>query len=223
MKYIIDTHVHTKEVSPCSGVPAADMIDLYIDKGFNGVIITDHYFKRYFESILEESSWSEKTDRFLSGYRRAKSRAAGRNFDVFLSIELTFHDSNRDYIIYGIDETFLYSTPKLYDLTLSEFHKLAGKTGLFIVQAHPFRPMLEPPNPYLIDCIEVHNGNPRHFSDNALAEKFAKRYGLYKVSGSDFHQSEDAARGGIILDKRINSTAELIDIYLNGNQPSLLR
>lgn len=223
MKYIIDTHVHTKEVSPCAGVPAAVMTDLYMGKGYNGVIITDHYYKRYFESILTASSWEEKIDCFLSGYRLARSHVSGKNFDVFLSVELTFHDSNRDYIIYGIDEAFLYDNPRLYDLTLSEFRKVTDKAGLFIIQAHPFRPYLEPPDPGLIDCVEVHNGNPRHFSDNELAEKFANRYGLYKISGSDFHQIEDAARGGIMLDKRINGTSELIDIYFSKNQPSLLR
>ena len=46
------------------------MVRYYKEAGYNGIIITDHYYKEYFESMLE-GSWEEKTDIYLSGYRAA--------------------------------------------------------------------------------------------------------------------------------------------------------
>ena len=42
---LLDTHVHTSQVSPCGKVPAEEMIELYKEAGYGGVIITDHYYK----------------------------------------------------------------------------------------------------------------------------------------------------------------------------------
>ena len=42
---LLDTHVHTCQVSPCGKVPAKEMIELYKEAGYGGVIITDHYYK----------------------------------------------------------------------------------------------------------------------------------------------------------------------------------
>jgi len=55
----------------------------------------------------------------------------------------------------------------------------------------------------LIDGVEIYNGNPRHNSSNHLALEYARKNGLKMLSGSDFHQVQDAARGGIIVDERI--------------------
>jgi len=223
MKYIIDTHVHTKEVSPCAHVEAAEIVDLYIARGYSGIIITDHYFKRYFENLPDHMSWDDKIDAFLSGYIKARDHAGDKGFDVFLSLELTFDKSNRDYIVYGITEEFLRSVPALYRYSIVEFSKIAFQNGLYVVQAHPFRPYLEPPIPYYIDAVEVFNGNRRHLNDNDLAEVFAKRYSLKKVSGSDFHQKEDLACGGMKLPCRISNLREFAEILEEEDHLSLLR
>ena len=45
------------------------------------------------------------------------------------------------------------------------------------------------------------NGNPRHDSHNALTLAFAEAHPrLIRTSGSDFHQPQDLARGGIVAD-----------------------
>ena len=67
---LLDTHVHTSQVSPCGKVPAEEMIELYKEAGYGGVIITDHYYKGYFES-LGNRPWEEKIQSFLSGYKAA--------------------------------------------------------------------------------------------------------------------------------------------------------
>ena len=37
--YRYDTHVHTCEVSPCGKVPAEEMVRLYREAGYQGIII----------------------------------------------------------------------------------------------------------------------------------------------------------------------------------------
>jgi len=49
--YKYDTHVHTKEVSPCGKVPAIEVVKLYKDAGYHGIVITDHYCDSFFESL----------------------------------------------------------------------------------------------------------------------------------------------------------------------------
>jgi predicted metal-dependent phosphoesterase TrpH len=215
MRYILDTHVHTKEVSPCSNVNAKDMVDLYVCKGYDGVMITDHYFFGFFENLPDRMPWEQKVHSYLKGYLTAKEYASGKNLDIFLAIELTFTESSRDYIIYGITEDFLAENPELYKFKIRQFRDIADKNGLFIVQAHPFRPYIDPPEPGYLDAVEVFNGNKRHDSNNDLALKFAHKYGLPGTSGSDFHRTEDAAAGGMILPGRIKDLSEFVYLLKN--------
>ena len=67
---LFDTHVHTIEVSPCGKVPATQMVRYYKEAGYGGIIITDHYYDRYFET-LGELPWEQKIESFLSGYKLA--------------------------------------------------------------------------------------------------------------------------------------------------------
>ena len=60
--------------------------------------------------------------------------------------------------------------------------------------------------------IEVHNGNPRHDSRNDIAHAWADKFNMHKISGSDFHQTEDVGRGGLILNRTANNNKEFIDI-----------
>ena len=87
--------------------------------------------------------------------------------------------------------------------SLKAFRELTVGKGIIIIQAHPFRPYMVPAPPSLIDGVETYNGNPRHNSSNHLAMQYARDNGLKILSGSDFHQRQDAARGGIITGERI--------------------
>ena len=68
--------------------------------------------------------------------------------------------------------------------------------GGLVFQAHPYR-YSEPVQPTWLDGVEVMNGNPRHNSQNKRAAAFALEHDLLALSGSDTHQGEDVARGGI--------------------------
>ena len=43
MEYLLETHFHTKETSPCAQVSAAESVPAYREKGYSGIVVTDHY------------------------------------------------------------------------------------------------------------------------------------------------------------------------------------
>jgi len=207
-------HVHTSEVSPCGKVNASELVKLYKEAGYDGIVITDHYFDRYFDS-LGWLSWEEKTDIYLSGYRKASEEGQRIGLEVIWGIELRFLENENDYLVYGLDETFLKNYKELYKLDLKNFRKLTCGMDILIYQAHPFRPWIVPVDPALLDGVEVFNGNPRHDNMNHKALSFAKKHNLKMISGSDFHRTDDVGRGGIIIPRKVKTSAELFKLLKN--------
>lgn len=158
------------------------------------------------------SSFDRKIDMYLKGYKLALAEGRKLGIDIHLGMEICFEENANDYLVYGINEEFLRKHKKLYALTLKQFRELTADQGIVIVQAHPFRPGLVPAPPSLLDGIEIFNGNPRHDSSNHLALQYAQENKLTGFSGSDFHQPQDAARGGILTYEKIpeNGFAEWI-------------
>ncbi len=140
--YRIDTHVHTAEVSPCGKIPAKEVVKLYKEKNYDAIIITDHYHEEYFDSLATDS-WKEKVDSYLSGYRTAVECGKTAGLNILLGIELRFADHPNDFLVYGLDEDFLYNNPELYKLTPEEFTNLRKGRGIVMFQAHPFRKKME--------------------------------------------------------------------------------
>jgi predicted metal-dependent phosphoesterase TrpH len=214
--YKYDTHVHTDETSICGKVKAAELVHLYKDCGYCGIVITDHYYKGYFNS-LSDDKWEEKILKYLNGYKNALSEGQKIGLIVILGMEIRFNDSPNDYLIYGFDESFLKENKELYNLTLKEFRELTKDKGIMIYQAHPFRNGLSRVGIEFVDGIEVYNGNPRHDSYNDLAYSLAEEKKLKMLSGSDFHQVQDLARGGIVINELITDSEQLAK-YLKGEQ-----
>lgn len=209
MEYRLDTHVHTSEVSSCARVPANEVPRRYKAAGYGGVVVTDHYYDGFFQR-RPDASWPEQVDAYVEGYRVARGVGEAIGLDVFLGMELRFSgEGYEDYLVYGHDEAFLLAHPHLEAMSLEAFHELARSSGMVIFQAHPFRPGLRRARPDLLDGMETINGNPRHNSHNDEAGLFADSNGLVALSGSDFHEVEDVARGGVILPRRPSSGSDL--------------
>jgi hypothetical protein len=222
----IDLHVHTRESSFCGKTNGSIVAELYKKAGYDGLVITDHYNKSFFRRFPKTTSWEKKIDRFLLGYYGALEKGNQIGLKIFLGIELKFDDSPREFLIYGIDESFLKAYPELYKLGLEKFRKLTKELApsyeILIYQAHPFRPGITPVEPDLIDGIEVYNGNPRQNSNNKLAFSFAKKNNLRKISGSDFHRLTDLARGGMILTQKIEDSRDLVQLLKKEREIQLI-
>ena len=212
-KYLYEMHFHTKNTSNCANVSADKAVEEYIKVGYDGIVVTDHLSpSTYMKYGREFLSWRKKVDFFLRGYNAAKRAAAGR-INVFLGMELRFKTSEgeNDYLVYGITEEFLHEHPELLNLNIKKFYKLAQENGFLVFQAHPFRVGMKVTNPKYLDGVEIFNGNPRHNSSNDIAEAWAKKYDLMVTSGSDFHEYEDLARGGIWFNKEITDNNTLVE------------
>jgi len=209
--YKYEPHLHTSETSPCGKVKAEDAVRTYHNAGYTGIIVTDHYYSGFFD-IHPFKSWDKKIDLYLDGYNKAFAEGQKLDLDVHLGMEIRFNENANDYLVYGFGKEFLYQYKKLYDLGLKAFRELTADKGIIIIQAHPYRVAMVPAPPPLMDGVEIYNGNPRHNSSNHLAEQYARQNNLKMLSGSDFHQPQDAARGGIIVGERIkpNGFVEIV-------------
>ena len=204
----IDPHVHTSEVSVCGKVSAEEMVRLYHRAGYQGFMVTDHYYSGYIEQYAEWE-WTAVMDAFLEGYHRAAEAARPLGMDILLGMEIRFEEGPEDYLVFGFDPEFLYRHPHLYRQTLDSFRNRTRNKGILIFQAHPFRRGMTAASPSLIDGIEAFNGNPRHDSCNHLAYAYGREAGLLLLSGSDAHQPQDVGNGAIAFPERITTGKDL--------------
>lgn len=219
MSSLFEMHFHTHETSPCAVVAAGEGVRAYKEKGYDGLVVTDHYFNGYFEEILPpDMPWPEKMDHWLQGYRCAKAAGDACGLTVLLGMELRFSSCNNDYLVYGITEEFLMTHPQLYKMEPGTFSALAKEQGFWWAQAHPFRSWVTPwEEPRMLDGAEVYNGNPCQESHNDQALAWAKENGLPGIAGSDFHGWEALARAGVRFEAEIDSQAALLKA-LKGSQ-----
>ncbi|MBQ7039697.1 MAG: PHP domain-containing protein [Clostridia bacterium] len=193
----LELHAHTSEVSPCGTVPASELIEFYKKKGFDGVVICDHFRESFFKLATDR----ENVDAFLKGYHIAKETGDKIGIRVYLGAELklTSHPAN-EYLLYGIDEEFLYSNPRIFELPIDKVREIVNGYGAVIIQAHPYRngvcePVLD------VDGYEVFNGHFCHKNDNMRAYELALETEKLQTSGSDSHWHCDIGNGGIEIEK----------------------
>lgn len=212
-KYFTELHLHTKESSSCSKVPAREMIDMYKSKGYSTIVVTDHCKSKL--ERLGDISWKEKIDYMYKGFDIAKKYGNEQGMNILLGVEITLELTNNEYIdclVYGIDKEFLYENENIYEYSLEKLYKLCNGKGYLLVQAHPFRDNVRLAPLEYIDGIEVFNGCHDEISRNDKALEYGSSTNKILTSGSDFHHLNDLARGGIITDIEIKDIKQLVEI-----------
>ncbi|MBE7059095.1 MAG: transposase [Ruminococcaceae bacterium] len=214
-----ELHAHTAECDKVAGVGGAEIVRLYKDAGYDGLVITDHYFALFFDWFKDEINIGNKKniiDRYLRGYYSARNEAEKIGFTLLCGAEVRFDNSINDYLVYGLNEQDFYQLPLLNRLKdVEELSRVLPENAL-IVQAHPFRDKMTVCSPDNIFGIEGYNGCTEKFR-NKMAKTFASHYNKPITSGSDFHHVSHLARGGIITSKKINSSSDLVDVLKNGD------
>ena len=229
MKYYqAELHCHTKEVSPCSRIPAKYLINGYQEAGYRYVFTIDHYHPEVFEvPKLKRKSWKEKIDYFWNGYEHALKAAEGTGITVLPGMEVALGIDQEsglgsDFLVYGFTREFLYDEPYLYRFSFQDFYRKMHENGFLVFQAHPYRYGLTPVEPVCYDGIEIVNTHPRHFSRNKLAIEFAAEHDLLMIGGSDAHSEEDVGRGGVMLPDGIHSAQEFVRFIRENGSPELI-
>lgn len=213
---LIEMHTHTSEASPCAHVSAKEMVSLYQNAGYDAVVITDHYCKWVYEQSHSQTL-KEYVDYFLSGYHAARKAAANAPLKILLGAEVNLTESPNDYLLYGATEDFFYQNPELFTLSLKELYTLCHNNQILLFQAHPYRTYCEPADPVYLDGAESYNGNPRHNNQNEKARQWVKDNQLLISSGSDFHEREDLAKGGILTKQPVADIQQLCQTLQNSS------
>ncbi len=212
---LIDIHCHTSEVSSCGQTEAAETVRLYYSMGYKAITVTDHLSEGSFRE-MQGTSWDEKIDYFMTGYRNALAEAEKLgNFKVYLGAELRFIENDNDYLIFGLDEDKLRKIKGIFEMGIEKGVELIKNLDCIIIQAHPFRNNCTVIKPGLLDGIEVFNGHKGHDSRNDIALAWAKKFGYITTAGSDFHGEHDPT-SGLYVDKIPENEIELRDLILSG-------
>ena len=206
-----ELHCHTQESSvKCGKIPAADIVDAYINAGYSTLVITDHYGAKH----RTENGIKYDIDKFLEGFYSATNAAQGR-INIILGMEINLSENHNDYLIYGMTKDFIKINPEMYNMEIKELSNHIHENGLLIYQAHPFRNYMSIIPPSYLDGIEAFNAHPRHDSRNSIAKAWAELYNLNTISGSDAHRIPDLCQSGIITEKEIKTSSDLLDILKN--------
>ncbi len=216
-RYLYETHMHTAEASKCSDTPGRDYIARYQDFGYDGIIITDHFYRGNC-GVDRSLPWPEFVDQFCSGYRHAREEGEKRGFPVFFGWEENI--CGDEYLIYGLDERFMLDHPEMITWTREDQYRTVRAAGGCVVQAHPFRARDYIGSiwlsPYFCDGVEgVNAANEDRW--NTLAMRYAASLGLPVTAGSDNHHADRMCSeklAGVLLDAPLTCEADYVRTIL---------
>ena len=214
MKFLYETHLHTSEGSGCGRNSAAEQVQAYKRRGYQGIIVTDHFINGFSTCPrYHDMTWEDKMAYVVAGYMSAKEEGDRIGLDVFQGWEFTIRGS--DFLTYGLDWDFLLAHPGLHKLDVAEYSEVVRKNGGFLAQAHPYRkaPYIEyqfPVGVPYIDAVEIYNASDTKQS-NEKARAFAKKHDLPVQAGSDSHGTDGGIISGIRLEKRAENIQDIIE------------
>ncbi|MBQ2823658.1 MAG: histidinol-phosphatase [Oscillospiraceae bacterium] len=212
MLYRYEPHMHTFEASGCGRSTGAEMAEMHKAKGYDGIIVTDHFFNGN-SAVPYDLPWEEKIDLFCKGYENAKARGDEIGLKVFFGWEFTY--AGADFLTYGLDKTWLKKHPEIMDMKIYDYCDFVAECGGFIVHAHPFRQYnyikkitLIPDN---VGAVEIINSS--HFDEkmNDRAKWYAESFNLPVTAGSDSHDAKNLLGGGISVEKPLETIFDYIE------------
>ncbi len=206
-----ELHAHTKENDICVNMTADEIVKAYKGAGYDGIVITNHFFDlslEWYKDELAGCTHEGIIDYYLKGYKTAKAAGDSIGMTVLMGLELRFDGTINDYLVYGVNEEFLYNSPLLNTMNLDSFLKILP-AGTIVYQAHPFRNNMTITDPNKLYGIEVYNGGTAT-ERNEMAGVWAEKFNLNVISGSDFHNINHLGRGGVIFEHTVADTQGLV-------------
>ncbi len=184
---LLELHCHTSEHSACSHVRAVEQVRQALDRGLDGLVVTDHHYL-----------WPDEE---LEDLRRLSG--APRSF-VLLSGQEVYSREFHDLLVYGADRAYPVRTRAS---TIRQDHPDAA-----LAVAHPFRWGQSPPDDLLthplLDAVEVWNGQQTD-GENELGIDAYRRLAVVGIAGSDAHFHGAAGSCPTRFDEPVHTIAEL--------------
>lgn len=211
-----ETHLHTAEASGCATASGAEQARRYKDLGYDGIIVTDHFFNGN-TAIHNYYDWYDRCRQYCKGYENAKKEGEKIGLKVFFGIEYSYYGA--DLLTYGVDLDWLYQNNNVMDISVYEYVQRIHDAGGFIVHAHPFREadyikeikLL----PELADAVEIYNAGNCDDKFNDRAKWYAQQYGLPVTAGSDNHHLSSSRISGIQTEKELKTIDDYISAVKN--------
>lgn len=214
-----ETHMHTRETSACATASGAQQARRYKDDGYDGIIITDHFFNgNCLPEIRYCDDWKRKVDMFCKGYDEAKAEGDRIGLKVFFGFEYCY--CGADMLVYGLGKQWLYDHPECMEISFFDFADLAHKSGAILIHAHPFREADYLSEirlvPKWIDGVEVFNSGNYDDRYNDRALRYAKDYGFVMTGGTDNHHLTVSRLSGITTQTPANSINDIMNAITTG-------
>ena len=206
----LDMHCHTKEGSPDGKLELLENIKLLKEKGYQGMLITDHNsYKayRYYKKL------SDKPDDFvvLKGIEYDTINAGHILIIMPTGAKLPILE------LRGLPLLLLIEIVHLYGGILGPAHPYGEK---FLSITNTLRGKLSEDIYRKFDFIEGYNAC-EDADSNMRAMSLAERFVLPCFGGSDSHKPDCAGLGYTILQEDIASETELIE-YIRSKKPTMI-
>ena len=218
MAFLYETHLHTREGSSCGVSKGRDYVQKYQDLGYEGIIITDHFYNG--NCVADRNlPWDKWVHEFCRGYEHAREEGVRKGLDVFFGWEESFEGD--DYLVYGLGKEWLLEHPEVCNWTRKEQFDEVTRYGGCVVHALPFRHCYYLKQvrlfPELVNAVEAANSGNDRIAD-ILARAFAGKYKVPITAGSDIHYAGDIRPNtvfGVYLDKKMESIADYVNAVIN--------
>jgi len=223
MMYKYETHLHTREVSGCATASGAEQARRYKDEGYDGIIVTDHFFNGN-SAIRHWTDWNDRVKQFCLGYENARNEGEKIGLKVFFGIEYTYDGA--DLLTYGVDGDWLCQNSDIMDIRAYEYVDRVHKAGGIVVHAHPFREadyiheikLL----PDWVDGVEVYNAGNYDDKFNERAVWYAEQYGFPQTAGGDNHHLTSLRLSGVFSETPFENIFDYIKAVKNNTISGLI-
>ena len=214
---LIDTHVHSAGISPCSRRNPNQLIAEYLADKTDGFVLANHCLHEFTKDIGYKA-WCEK---YVEEYNLVKKLGDKYGVRVFFGIEVTpDYQPLVHFLIYGITPDELLNSPEVYTLSQKELFEYCEKNGFLLYQAHPYRNGMVPQDARYLHGVEI-NCHPGYISNmKNEVSKYAKDNNLRLICGSDFHGDHYKPKCGTYIPEEVITEKDLAE-YLRNNQPEM--
>lgn len=218
-KYKYQLHAHTSPCSYCSQLSPEELIDSLYEGGYQGVVITNHFFGGN-TGIDRNLSWADFIQAYVDDYERLKKQAALYGMDVIFSVEEGFPTA-LEMLCYGVTPQLLLDHPEMKGASPKKWHDFLAANGCIAIQPHPYRRRDYIPHPEVLDLecidgIEIYNYCNYEEDDRRAIDFCARHEGLILTSGGDCHNKRAVPFCGIEVTERILNEKDLVRILREG-------
>ena len=215
--YLLDAHIHTSGISLCSQVEPERLVEVCLQCGLGGIVLTNHYKAPYVTLTFEK--WREKYVEEYEITRRFGERAGLR---VFFGVEVTLNENMRnDFTVYGLTTDEILHAEPLYELDLPRFAAYVHSQNALLFHAHPFR-NTKPVDPAYLDGTEINCHPLYRCSEEKRVRDFADAACLRLTCGSDYHGDTYKPHCGMWIPDTVETTEQFVEYLRQNKRPELL-